>query len=104
MIISGGENVYPTEIENLLSAHPSVVEVAVTGSSDVLWGEIVHAVVVLRDGHAKCAPELDAFCIEHIARYKRPRRYSFVEGLPKNASGKIMRRTVRERIRVDPGQ
>ena len=95
MIISGGLNVYPTEIEDVLLTHPDVVEVAVIGVPDAKWGEIVTAVVVLRDGEAAPDTELDALCRSRLAAYKRPRRYVAVDQLPKNASGKLLKRELR---------
>jgi len=93
MIISGGENVHPLEIEDVLSAHPGVVEVAVVGVPDERLGQRVAAVVV---GTAT-ADELDAHCLASpLARFKRPREYRHVDALPKSASGKILRRMLRD--------
>jgi 2-furoate---CoA ligase len=93
MIISGGENIHPLEVENVLSAHPGVLEVAVVGAADERLGQRVVAVVV---GGAT-ETELDAHCLASpLARFKRPREYRFVEDLPKSASGKILRRLIRE--------
>ncbi|GAB4471261.1 MAG: long-chain fatty acid--CoA ligase [Burkholderiaceae bacterium] len=104
LIISGGSNIYPREVEEALLAHPSVREVAVIGEPDPDWGERVVAVVV-RDPARDCtAAQLDAFCLEHIARFKRPKRYVFVDALPKNATGKVLKRALREALaRSDPG-
>ncbi len=95
MIISGGENVHPLEVEDVLTRHPGVREVAVVGAPDDRWGHRVVAVVVA-DGVT--AEELDAHCLasEALARFKRPREYRFVPELPKSASGKILRRMLRE--------
>jgi acyl-CoA synthetase (AMP-forming)/AMP-acid ligase II len=92
MIIRGGENVYPLEIEHVLAEHPAVSEVAVVGVPDEQWGEEVRAWVVLRDGHSATPGELQRFCGSHLGRYKVPSEYWFVEALPKNASGKIVKR------------
>jgi 2-furoate---CoA ligase len=93
MIVSGGENVHPLEVEDVLAAHPGVREVAVIGAPDDRWGQRVVAVVV---GGAT-AEELDAHCLASpLARFKRPREYRRVDALPKSASGKILRRLLRE--------
>ncbi|GMV58724.1 MAG: AMP-dependent synthetase [Betaproteobacteria bacterium] len=98
LIISGGSNIYPREVEEALLLHPAVREVAVIGEPDPDWGENVVAVVV-RDPARDCSAEvLDAFCRGHIARFKRPKRYVFVDELPKNATGKVLKRELRERI------
>jgi len=96
MIISGGENIYPVEVENALIAHPAVAEVAVIGIPDSRWGEAVKAVVVLKAGAALEADELIAFARERIARYKLPRSVDFAKTLPRNATGKLLRRALRE--------
>ncbi len=91
MIITGGENVSPVEIERCLSLHPSVSEVAVVGLSDERWGKIVAAFIKRR---APVTPEeLDAFCRESgVAAFKRPRRVVFVDAIPKSPVGKLLRR------------
>jgi 2-furoate---CoA ligase len=96
MIVSGGENVHPLEVEDVLSRHPAVAEVAVVGAADERLGQRVVAVIVT-DGDAT-PDELDAWCLasETLARFKRPREYRFVDELPKSPSGKILRRVVRE--------
>ena len=98
MIVSAGENVHPLEVEDVLARHPGVREVAVVGASDDRLGHRVVAVVV---GTAT-AEELDAHCLESdtLARFKRPREYRFVDELPKSASGKILRRVLREEVRA----
>lgn len=96
MIISGGENIYPTEVENVLVKHPSVLESAVVAVPDPLWGEKVHAVIVLKEGRKAAAEELIDFCRDKLAGYKRPRSIDFIEELPKSSTGKILRRKVRE--------
>jgi 2-furoate---CoA ligase len=98
MIVSGGENVHPLEVEDVLASHPGVVEVAVIGVPDERLGHHVTAIVV---GTAS-AEELDAHCLASpLARFKRPREYRFVDSLPKSASGKILRRILREETGVE---
>ena len=101
MIISGGTNIYPREVEEVLLRHPHVTEVSVIGRADREWGEVVVAYVVASadannnvtavDVHA-----LDAFCVEHMARFKRPKDYRFVAELPKNNYGKVLKTALRE--------
>jgi long-chain acyl-CoA synthetase len=93
MIISGGSNIYPREIEEVLLRHPAVAECSVVGRAHPEWGEEVVAFVVRR-GEVS-AQELDALCLEHIARFKRPRDYRFVDGLPKNNYGKVLKTELR---------
>ncbi len=99
MIISGGENVYPREVEDLLHAHEGILDVAVLGEPDEKWGERVAAVVVKKD-ETLTEEELDAYCknSDHLADYKRPRAYYFVEELPRNASGKIQKFLLRKQF------
>ncbi len=98
MIISGGENIHPLEVEDVLAAHPGVREVAVVAAPDERWGQRVVAVVV---GSAS-AEELDAHCLaSSLARFKRPREYRFVDALAKSSSGKILRRVIREELGVE---
>jgi acyl-CoA synthetase (AMP-forming)/AMP-acid ligase II len=97
MIISGGENIYPSEVENLLGGHDKVKEVAVIGVPDATWGERVHAVVVLHDGVSASEAELIAWCRDRIAGYKRPRSVTFIEDdeMPRTATGTILHRVLR---------
>ncbi len=95
MIVSGGENVYPAEVENALFSHPAVADAAVIGVPDPRWGEAVKAVVVLRPGQSVEAAELIGHCRERIAGYKTPKSVDFVEVLPRNPSGKVLRRELR---------
>lgn len=97
MIISGGFNVYPTEVEATLYQHPAVLEACVISVPDATWGESVKAVITLRPGSEASAAELIAHCRTRIADYKLPRSVDFVAELPKNASGKMARKIVRER-------
>ncbi|MDO9435834.1 AMP-binding protein [Hydrogenophaga sp.] len=98
VIISGGSNIYPREVEEVLLQHPAVSEVAVIGRPDAEWGEEVIAVVVRREGTSIETAELDTHCLAHIARFKRPKAYVFVEGLPKNNYGKVLKRELRDLI------
>ncbi|MEV5411128.1 long-chain-fatty-acid--CoA ligase [Thermopolyspora sp. NPDC052614] len=100
MIITGGENVYSIEVENVLTNHPAVAQCAVIGVPDKDWGERVHAVVVLAPGASATAEELRDFCRPHIANYKIPRSVSFTDALPISAAGKILKRELRERYRA----
>jgi len=98
LIISGGSNVYPREVEEALLRHPAVSEVSVIGAPDAEWGEIVVAYVVT---HAPVGEnELDAHCLGQIARFKRPRRYRFVEALPKSGYGKVLKTELRDKERA----
>ncbi len=101
LIISGGSNIYPREVEEVLLLHPAIKEAAIVGVPDPEWGEAVVAVVVKKEGHVPDLQELDLFCLEHIARFKRPKRYVFVDELPKNATGKVLKRELRERFRKE---
>jgi acyl-CoA synthetase (AMP-forming)/AMP-acid ligase II len=99
MIISGGENVYPSEVESLLGSHPQVRDVAVIGVPHEKWGESVHAVIVLREGSPVTGDAILDWCKDRIAGYKRPRSVSFVtdDEMPRTATGKIQHRLLRER-------
>jgi len=96
MIISGGMNVYPAEIEATLERHPAVQEVAVFGIPSEEWGEAVHAVVVVQAGQTLAPDALTTFGREHLASYKVPRSISFADELPKTGSGKVLKRALRE--------
>jgi acyl-CoA synthetase (AMP-forming)/AMP-acid ligase II len=96
MIVSGGENVYPREIEEVLFTHPGVADAAVIGVPSARWGEDVKAVVVLKADASATAEELIEFCGGRLAGYKRPRTVDFLEALPKNPSGKVLKRELRE--------
>jgi long-chain acyl-CoA synthetase len=95
MIISGGSNIYPREIEEVLLRHPAVAEVSIVGRPHADWGEEVIAFVVARPGAAIGEADLDALCLDHIARFKRPRAYRFVDALPKNNYGKVLKTELR---------
>ena len=96
MIISGGVNIYPAEIEAVLHAHPSVMDAAVIGVPDEQWGESVKAVVQLRVGSSAGEDELIAFCAERLASYKKPRSIDLVDELPRDPAGKLLKRKIRE--------
>jgi len=96
LIITGGMNVYPREIEELLIQHPSIQEVAVTGKFDYLRGEVPQAFVVLKEGCLVTEKELMSYCREHLAKFKVPKEITFMEILPKNYTGKVLKRVLRE--------
>jgi acyl-CoA synthetase (AMP-forming)/AMP-acid ligase II len=96
MIISGGENIYPIEVENVLAQHPAVLDCAVIAVPDEKWGECVKACVVLRPGHAVREDELIAFCRDRQAHYKCPRSVDFMAQLPRNPSGKLQKNVLRQ--------
>jgi acyl-CoA synthetase (AMP-forming)/AMP-acid ligase II len=96
MIITGGENVYSVEVENVLAQHPAVAACAVIGVPDPTWGERVHAVVVPVAGATVTLEGLRAFCRERIAGYKTPRSMQLVDALPLNAAGKVLKRELRK--------
>lgn len=100
MILSGGENIYSREVEDVLFDHPGVLDAAVVGEPDEVWGESVVAFIVKKE-QTLTAEELDAFCTsnDRLARYKRPRRYEFVDELPRNASGKLQKYLLREKTK-----
>ncbi|MGZ8777195.1 MAG: AMP-binding enzyme, partial [Mycobacterium sp.] len=96
MIVSGGENVYPTEVENVLMTHPAVGDVAIIGIPDEKWGEAVKAVIVPAAGAAPTEAELIAYARERLAGFKLPKSVNFAEVLPRNPSGKLLKRALRE--------
>ncbi len=96
MIISGGENIYPREVEEALYRHPAVEEAAVIGVPDPYWVERVHAIVVLKPGESVVDKELKDFCKQNMASYKAPKSFDFVESLPKSPQGKILKRELRK--------
>jgi acyl-CoA synthetase (AMP-forming)/AMP-acid ligase II len=103
LIISGGSNIYPREIEDVLLRDARVAQASVVGAPHPEWGEEVVAFVVAQPQAQVTAAELDALCLEHVARFKRPRRYVFVDELPKNNYGKVLKRELRERLTQPPG-
>ena len=98
LIISGGSNIYPREIEEVLLRHPGVLEAAVVGRPHREWGEEVIAFVVARPGASVSQAALDAICLDNIARYKRPREYRFVDALPKSNYGKVLKTELRHKL------
>lgn len=100
LIISGGSNIYPREIEEVLLRHPGVLECSVVGAAHAEWGEEVVAFVVGRPGADLSDSVLDALCLDHIARFKRPKRYLFIESLPKNNYGKVLKTALREQLKT----
>jgi acyl-CoA synthetase (AMP-forming)/AMP-acid ligase II len=103
MIISGGENIYSPEIERVLAEHPAVMEVAIIGVPDDRWGETVKAVVSLKPDTTATADELIAYCREHLATYKCPTSVDILGALPRNPTGKIMKRELRTAVLGGPG-
>jgi len=96
VIISGGSNIYPREVEEVLQRHPDVAECAVVGRPHPEWGEEVVAFVVTRGGAPVPETELDKLCLDHIARFKRPRVWRYVASLPKNSAGKVLKTELRK--------
>lgn len=104
LIISGGSNIYPREIEDVLLEDPSVAEVAVIGVPDAEWGESVMAVLAAAPGTTLDVGSLERRCLDRIARFKRPKHWRIVESLPKNSAGKALKRELKERFRTDRGE
>lgn len=102
VIISGGSNIYPREVEEVLLLHPQVSEVAVVGQRDADWGEVVIAFLVAGEGAQPGDEELDALCLDHIARFKRPKAYRWVDALPKNSYGKVLKTELRTLVEIQP--
>lgn len=98
VVISGGSNIYPREVEEALLTHAGVAEVSVVGQVDEEWGEVVVAFVVAAPGEGLTPQDLDAHCLDRIARFKRPKRYLFLDALPKNSYGKVLKRQLREQL------
>jgi fatty-acyl-CoA synthase len=96
MVISGGVNIYPREIEDHLSTHPAILEAAVIGVPDAEWGETLRAFIVLRDGQQLSETEVVEYCRAELADFKRPRKVTFLTELPRNPTGKILKRELRE--------
>ena len=103
VVISGGSNVYPREVEEALLTHPAVAEVCVVGVPDAQWGETVAAFIVTTAGAAISHLDLDAHCLARIARFKRPKRYVFIDALPKNSYGKVLKRALRDQLTLTNG-
>jgi acyl-CoA synthetase (AMP-forming)/AMP-acid ligase II len=100
MIISGGENIYPAEVEAVLARHPAVAEVAVLGRPDPTWGEAVHAVIIPVAGQAGAvsADEIVSWCRDNLAHFKCPKSVEFVASLPRTTTGKVLKRELREQL------
>jgi fatty-acyl-CoA synthase len=103
MIVSGGENIYPREIEELLYHHPKIQDGAVIGIPDPMWGESVKAFVVLKNGEMMQEEEVIEYCKSHLASYKKPKTVEFMESLPRNPSGKVLKTLLREQGRDRKG-
>jgi fatty-acyl-CoA synthase len=97
MIISGGENIYPAEVEEILYKHPKVLEAAVIGVPNPDWGETVMAIIVLKPGEKMTQEEVIEFCRQNMASYKKPRQVEFVNELPKSSTNKVLKYVLRER-------
>jgi len=97
MIISGGENIYSREIEDVILKHPAVFEVAVIGVPDEKWGESIKAIVALKQGQKVAEEDIINFCKEHLASYKKPKSVEFIDAIPKNPYGKVLKRALREK-------
>jgi acyl-CoA synthetase (AMP-forming)/AMP-acid ligase II len=95
MIVSGGENVYPAEVENALMAHPAIADVAVIGVPDEKWGEVPKAIVVRKAGVEVTEEEIVAFARERLAGFKTPKSVAWADALPRNPSGKILKKDLR---------
>jgi len=98
MIISGGENIYPAEVEAVLARHPAVADVAVLGRQDPTWGEAVHAVIIPAPGQAVPAGEIIAWCRDRLAHFKCPRSVEFTDSLPRTTTGKVLKRELRAQL------
>jgi acyl-CoA synthetase (AMP-forming)/AMP-acid ligase II len=100
MIISGGENIYPAEVEAVLARHPAVADVAVLGRPDPTWGEAVHAVIIPAAGEQPSAGEIIAWCRDQLAHFKCPKSVEFTDSLPRTTTGKVLKRELRARVAV----
>ena len=98
MVISGGENVYPAEVESVLFKHPAISEVAVIGLHDEKWGEAVTAVAALKEDQSLTIEQLREFSLDHLAKYKIPLRLHIVDALPRNPAGKVLKFVLKEEL------
>jgi fatty-acyl-CoA synthase len=96
MYITGGENVYPAEVENILYQLPQIAEAAIIGVPSERWGETGKAVLVLKPGLEVSSGEVIAHCLANLAKFKVPQSVEFIDALPRNATGKVLKRTLRE--------
>ena len=96
MIIAKGQNIYPSDIEDVLNAHPKVAEAAVMGIPDALRGEVIRAVISLKEGEAATEQEIKRFCLERLANYKVPKQVIFFDSLPKTATGEIRKEDLKK--------
>ncbi|MDP7476102.1 MAG: AMP-binding protein, partial [Candidatus Woesearchaeota archaeon] len=101
LIISGGLNIYPAEVEEVINTHPSALESAVIGVPDQCFGEAVKACVVLRENKKASKEEIIAYCKQRLASYKKPKYVEFIDTLPKNAMGKVQKNVLREREKTN---
>jgi acyl-CoA synthetase (AMP-forming)/AMP-acid ligase II len=99
MIIRGGENIYPAEVERVLYEHPAIAEVAVIGVPDATWGESVKAVIVLRQGARVTEDEVIDYCHDRLASYKKPASVEIIDCLPRTAGGKVLKTQLRARFK-----
>jgi len=102
MILSGDENIYPAEVEEVLHSHPSILEAAVIGVPDAKWGETVKAIVVLKEGARATSTEIIEYCKGMLSSYKKPTSVDFVERLPRNPSGKVLKTELRKPFGGEP--
>ena len=102
MVICAGENIYPREIEEVLISHPAIADVAVVGVPDPVWGESVKAYVAVREGQTIDEEEVVEFCKRYLAGYKKPKAVAFIPSIPRNPSGKALKRLLREKDELNP--
>ena len=98
VVIGGGENIYPAEVEAVLARHPAVADVAVLGRPDPAWGEAVHAVIIPAAGQAVPAAEIIAWCRDRLAHFKCPKSVEFTDALPRTTTGKVLKRELRAQL------
>ncbi|HUJ74150.1 MAG TPA: acid--CoA ligase, partial [bacterium] len=103
LVISGGENIYPAQVERVLLAHPAVAEAAVLGVPHPDWGEALHAALVLKPGHVLDPASLEAHCRAHLAGFKVPHRFSQHASLPRTASGKVQKHRLKDMLLTQQG-
>jgi len=96
MIVSAAMNIYPTETEHILYSHPAILECAVIGVPDDKWGEAAKAIVVLKEGESAAEADIIDYCRDKMASYKKPKSVDFVDSLPRNMSGKVLKKILRE--------